>query len=110
MSKQANRKPISIVLGAAIATSLGASGIANAKTGSDIFSIDELTSGYLTAGGHKQKSNNRDGEKNENGKDGQENGHENGNKDGNKGGKDGKGGEGSCGGKGGEGACGGSGA
>ena len=52
MSKQSIRKPLGIVLGAAIAASLGATGIANADTGEDIFSMDELTSGYLTAGSH----------------------------------------------------------
>jgi uncharacterized low-complexity protein len=54
MSKQATRKPLSIVLGAAVATTLGAAGIANAsETEADLFSMEELTSGYLTAGGHE---------------------------------------------------------
>jgi uncharacterized low-complexity protein len=55
MSKQSIRKPLSILLGAAVVTSLSATGIANADTGEDIFSMDELTSGYLTAGGHEKK-------------------------------------------------------
>ena len=91
MSKQATRKALSIVLGTALVTGLGASGIANAETGEDIFSMTELSSGYLTAGGHEKKE---DGE----GKCGED-----------------KGGEGSCGedkkkdgeGKCGEGKCGG---
>lgn len=52
MSKQNERSPLSIVLGAAIVTSLGATGIANANTGDNLFSSQELSSGYLTAGGH----------------------------------------------------------
>ena len=56
MSKQAIRKPLSIALGAAVVTSLGLAGIANANTSEeDIFSMEELTSGYLTAGGHEKK-------------------------------------------------------
>ena len=91
MSKQATRKALSIVLGTALVTGLGASGIANAETGEDIFSMTELSSGYLTAGGHEKKE---DGE----GKCGEDK-------------KDGKDGEGSCGedkkdGKDGEGKCG----
>ena len=62
MSKQAIRKPLSIALGAAVVTSLGISGIANAKdVEEDIFSMEELTSGYLLAGGHEKKD---DGEGN----------------------------------------------
>ena len=52
MSKQSNRSPLSIVLGAAAVASLGAAGVANADIGEDIFAMDELSSGYLTAGGH----------------------------------------------------------
>jgi uncharacterized low-complexity protein len=99
MSKQATRKPLSIALGAAIVTTLGAAGIANAnETGADLFSMQELTSGYLTAGGHETDGDKKDGE------------------EGSCGAKDG--GEGSCGddkkkdgeGKCGEGKCGGDGA
>jgi len=54
MSKHAIRKPLSIALGAAVVTSLGMSGIANStETEKDIFSMEELTSGYLTAGAHE---------------------------------------------------------
>ena len=52
MSKQSNRSPLSIALGAAAAASLGAAGVANADNVEDIFAMDELNSGYLTAGGH----------------------------------------------------------
>ena len=56
MSKQAIRKPLSIALGAAVVTSLGLAGVANANTSEeDIFAMEELTSGYLTAGGHEKK-------------------------------------------------------
>lgn len=62
MSKQAIRKPLSIALGAAVVTTLGVSGIANAnETEEDMFSMEQLTSGYLTAGGHEKKE---DGEGN----------------------------------------------
>jgi uncharacterized low-complexity protein len=77
MSKLSN-KPLSIVLGAAMVTSLGVAGLANAKSGEDIFAMEELSSGYLTAGAHEGSC-----------------------------GEDkGKGSEGSCGEKGGEGSCG----
>lgn len=49
MSKQV-RKPLSIALGAAMVASLGAAGIANAETDADLFSMEELDSGYLVAG------------------------------------------------------------
>ncbi len=49
MSKQV-RKPLSIALGAAVVASLGTVGIANAETDADLFSMEELTSGYLVAG------------------------------------------------------------
>ena len=54
MSKQSTRKPLSIALGAAAVVSLGAAGIANAEEPSDIFTMDELSSGYLIAGGHEK--------------------------------------------------------
>jgi uncharacterized low-complexity protein len=93
MSKQAIRKPLSIILGAAVVTSLGATGIANADTGEGIFSMDELSSGYLTAGGHEKKE---DGE----GKCGEDKGGEGSCGEDKKDGKDGEGkcGEGKCGG------------
>jgi len=49
MSKQV-RKPLSIVLGTALVASLGATGIANADTDADLFSMQELNTGYLIAG------------------------------------------------------------
>lgn len=50
MSKQI-RKPLSIVIGAAVVTGLGMAGIANAEElDKNLFSMEELTSGYLTAG------------------------------------------------------------
>ena len=52
MSKQNVRKPLSIALGAALVTSLGAAGVANAETDENLFSMEELTSGYLIAGAH----------------------------------------------------------
>ena len=56
MSKE-TRKPLSIAIGAAIVTSLGAAGVANAEADveKDIFAMDELSSGYLIAGGHEKK-------------------------------------------------------
>ena len=54
MSKQSVRKPLSLALGAALVTSLGATGVANAEMEEDIFAMDELTSGYLIAGGHEK--------------------------------------------------------
>ncbi len=48
MSKQV-RKPLSIALGAAVVASLGTAGIANAETDADLFSMEELASGYLVA-------------------------------------------------------------
>ena len=53
MPKQSKSKPLSIALGAAAVASLGAAGIANAESTGDIFAMDELSSGYLTAGGHE---------------------------------------------------------
>ena len=97
MSKQATRKPLSIALGAAIVTTLGTAGIANAnETGADLFSMQELTSGYLTAGGHETD---KEGEGSCGGKDGGEGSC-------GEGGDHKKDGEGKCG----EGKCGGNGA
>ena len=91
MSKQAIRKPLSIALGAAIVTSLGISGIANASnSGGDIFSMEELTNGYLTAGAHETADPKDEGEDKTGGEDKEEG--------------EGKCGEGKCG----EGKCGGS--
>jgi len=65
MSKQAIRKPLSIALSAAVVTSLGLAGVANANTGEeDIFSMEELTNGYLTAGGHETAEPKDEGEGN----------------------------------------------
>lgn len=92
MSKKSIRTPLSIALGAAVVTSLGTVGVANAETDQDLFSMEEMSSGYLIAGGHKGKDEGSCGE----GKCGED-----------------KGGEGSCGedkdgeGKCGEGKCGG---
>jgi uncharacterized low-complexity protein len=50
MSKRI-RKPLSIAIGAAVVTGLGLAGIANAnELDKNLFSMEELTSGYLTAG------------------------------------------------------------
>jgi uncharacterized low-complexity protein len=64
MSKQTIRKPLSIALGAAVVTSLGLSGMANASDiDEDLFSMEELNSGYLTAGGHeKDDGDDKDGD------------------------------------------------
>ena len=94
MSKQV-RKPLSIALGTAIVASLGASGIANAETNADLFSMQELNSGYLIAGGHESEGSCGEGKCGDDKKDGEGSCGED------------KGGEGSCGGdKGGEGSCG----
>ena len=100
MSKQATRKPLSIALGAAIVTTLGTAGIANAnEAGADLFSMQELTSGYLTAGGHETDGDKKEGEGSCGGKDGGEGSC-------GEGGDHKKDGEGKCG----EGKCGGDGA
>ena len=100
MSKQATRKPLSIALGAALVTTLGSAGIANAtETGADLFSMQELTSGYLTAGGHETDGDKKEGEGSCGGKDGGEGSC-------GEGGDHKKDGEGKCG----EGKCGGDGA
>jgi uncharacterized low-complexity protein len=55
MSKQAIRKPLSIVIGAALVSGLGAAGIASAApTDDNLFSMQELSSGYLVAGAHEK--------------------------------------------------------
>jgi len=54
MSKQT--KPLSIALGTVLIAGLGTAGAANAADeGADLFSMEELNSGYLTAGGHEKK-------------------------------------------------------
>ena len=61
MSKNAIRKPLSIALGAAVVTTLGAAGIANAaETDENLFSMEELTSGYLIAGAHESADEGED--------------------------------------------------
>lgn len=61
MSKNAIRKPLSIALGAAVVTTLGAAGIANAaETDENLFSMEELTSGYLIAGAHETNDEGED--------------------------------------------------
>jgi hypothetical protein len=52
MSKQAIRKPLALALGAAVVSTMGVAGIANAEEGEDLFAMEELMSGQLTAGGH----------------------------------------------------------
>jgi len=50
----AKSNPLKIAVGAAVVTGLGVAGIANAdNTGEGIFGMQELNSGYLTAGGHE---------------------------------------------------------
>jgi len=51
MSKTTNS--LKIALGAAVVTGMGVAGVANADAGEDIFAMEELSSGYLTAGGHE---------------------------------------------------------
>ncbi len=61
MSKQT--KPLSIALGTLLAASLGATGIANAtEEGADLFSMEELDTGYMIAGGHETPDDDSDGE------------------------------------------------
>jgi len=66
MSKQSIRKPLSIAVGAALVTGLGTAGIANAaQTDENLFSMQDLTSGYLIAGAHetdKDGDDKKDGE------------------------------------------------
>ena len=62
MSKQKIRKPLSIALGTVVVTGLGLSGIANANELDDnLFAMEELTSGYLTAGGHEKSDDEGEG-------------------------------------------------
>jgi len=44
---------LKIAIGAAVITGLGLAGVANADVNDGLFSMDELSSGYLTAGGHE---------------------------------------------------------
>jgi uncharacterized low-complexity protein len=44
---------LKIAIGAAVVTGLGVAGVANADVNEGLFSMDELSSGYLTAGGHE---------------------------------------------------------
>jgi uncharacterized low-complexity protein len=48
-----NESKLAAILGAALASTLGAVGVANAGEG-DVFAMQELNSGYLTAGGHEE--------------------------------------------------------
>ena len=95
MSKQDKANPLTIALGTALASTLGAVGIANASaTDGDVFAMEELTNGQLMAGAHEEG--------------GCGEGKCAGDKDGDKEGGCGGDGEGSCGGDK-EGACGGDG-
>ena len=49
----AKSNPLKIALGAAVVTGLGMAGVANADADQDLFSMEELDTGYLTAGGHE---------------------------------------------------------
>ena len=90
MSKQSIRKPLALALGAAVVSTMGVAGIANAEEGEGLFAMEELMNGQLTAGGHEEGGC---GEDKDEGKD----------KDGEGScGEDKKDGEGSCG----EGKCG----
>jgi len=61
MSKQSIRKPLSIAIGAALVSGLGAAGVANATpTDDNLFSMQELTSGYLLAGAHETSKDGED--------------------------------------------------
>ncbi len=44
---------VKIAIGAAVVTGLGMAGVANADVSEELFSMEELSSGYLTAGGHE---------------------------------------------------------
>jgi uncharacterized low-complexity protein len=60
MAKQAIRQPLSLVIGAALVSGLGATGVASAaQTDANIFAMQDLSSGYLVAGAHEQE---KDGE------------------------------------------------
>ena len=54
MSKQSIRKPLALVLGAAVVSTMGVAGIANADEGEDLFAMEELMTGQLAAGGHEE--------------------------------------------------------
>ena len=54
MSKQAIRKPLALALGAALISTMGVAGIANAEEGEGIFAMEELMNGQLSAGGHEE--------------------------------------------------------
>jgi uncharacterized low-complexity protein len=71
MSKQAIRKPLSLVLGAAVVSTMGVAGIANADEGENIFAMQELMNGQLTAGGHEAPAPKDDEEEEGEDKDGE---------------------------------------
>jgi len=52
MSQESVKKPLSIALGAAFATSLAAAPLANAAD--NPFAMSELSSGYMVAGSHME--------------------------------------------------------
>ncbi|HJP03577.1 MAG: hypothetical protein QGH46_08580 [Gammaproteobacteria bacterium] len=54
MSKQAIRRPLALALGAAVISTMGVAGIANAEEGEGIFAMEELMSGQLLAGAHEE--------------------------------------------------------
>ena len=54
MSKQDKASPLTIILGTALAGSLGAIGIANASETGDVFAMEELTNGQIMAGAHEE--------------------------------------------------------
>ena len=87
MSKQSIRKPLALALGAAVVSTMGVAGVANAAEGEDIFAMEELMSGQIVAGAHEEGGCGEDKDKDGEGSCGE----------------DKKDGEGSCG----EGKCGG---
>jgi uncharacterized low-complexity protein len=90
MSNEEKVKMLKLALGTAVVSTLGVVGVANAsQSDGDVFGMEELSSGYLTAGAHME-------------------GGCGGDKEGGDDGEDKEGGEGSCGGdkEGGEGKCG----
>ena len=70
MSNKTVRKPLSIVLGAAVVTGLGAAGVANAEVEEELFDMEELTSGYLIAGAHEGGGDDSEGDDEEKGGEG----------------------------------------
>jgi uncharacterized low-complexity protein len=54
MSKHDKASPLTIVLGTAIAGTLGTIGIANAADTEEVFAMEDLTTGQLMAGGHEE--------------------------------------------------------